>query len=96
MNVDEVLQTFVAEARELLLGMEDSLLALEQDPADGEAIAATFRAIHTIKGSAGLFSLDELVAFAHVAETLLDRVRSGQVAATCAASITSSAGATPL
>ena len=80
MNVDEVLQTFVAEARELLLGMEDSLLALEQDPADGEAIAATFRAIHTIKGSAGLFSLDELVAFAHVAETLLDRVRSGQVA----------------
>ena len=56
MSTDDVLQTFVAEARELLLGMEDSLLALERDPRDGEAISATFRAIHTIKGSAGLFS----------------------------------------
>jgi two-component system chemotaxis sensor kinase CheA len=79
-STDDVLQTFVAEARELLLGMEDSLLALERDPRDGEAISATFRAIHTIKGSAGLFSLDQLVAFAHVAETLLDRVRDGSVA----------------
>ncbi|WP_275888336.1 Hpt domain-containing protein [Azospira oryzae] len=80
MSTDDVLQTFVAEARELLLGMEDSLLALERDPRDGEAISATFRAIHTIKGSAGLFSLDQLVAFAHVAETLLDLVRDGRVA----------------
>ena len=42
MSTDDVLQTFVAEARELLLGMEDSLLALERDPRDGEAISATF------------------------------------------------------
>lgn len=72
--------TFVAEAQDLLQGMEDALLALEQDPTDAEAIAATFRAMHTIKGSAGLFSLDDLVAFAHVAETVLDKVRNGALA----------------
>lgn len=80
MNLDEALSTFVAEARDLLQGMEDALLALEQDPTDAEAIAATFRAMHTIKGSAGLFSLDDLVAFAHVAETVLDKVRNGALA----------------
>nr|GEU28509.1 hypothetical protein [Tanacetum cinerariifolium] len=45
-----------------------------------EAIAAIFRAAHTIKGSAGLFSLDHIVAFTHVVESLLDAVREGRVA----------------
>ncbi|WP_417582156.1 chemotaxis protein CheW [Nitrincola sp.] len=79
MNMDEVLQTFIAESRELLQQMEDALLQLEQCDDDPEIINAIFRAAHTIKGSAGLFGLDHLVAFTHVAESVLDRVRDGEL-----------------
>ncbi|HEX5755720.1 MAG TPA: Hpt domain-containing protein, partial [Arenimonas sp.] len=58
-SVGEILQTFFAEARELLARMEEGLLQLEDDPADTDAIHAVFRAAHTIKGSAGLFDLKD-------------------------------------
>src|SRR5690606_16917810 len=75
----EALQTFMAEARTLLEEMEHGLLSLEQYPDDKEAINAVFRAAHTIKGSAGLFGLDDIVGFTHHAETLLDRIRDGDI-----------------
>jgi len=79
MNLDDALQTFIAESRELLQNMEDALLRIEQTPEDGELINAIFRAAHTIKGSAGLFGLDYIVSFTHVAESVLDRVRNGEL-----------------
>ncbi len=79
MDMEQALQTFLAESRELLQAMEEGLLNLESQPDDTEAIGAVFRAAHTIKGSAGLFGLDDIVAFTHVAENLLDKVRSGSV-----------------
>lgn len=82
MNLDEALQTFIVEARELLEQMEAALLRVEQQPDDPETINAIFRAAHTIKGSAGLFGFDHVVKFTHVAESVLDRVRSGQQAIT--------------
>lgn len=81
MNLDQALQTFITESRELLADMEHALLNIDlsQDLGDqGEAINAIFRAAHTIKGSAGLFSLDHMVAFTHVVESLLDAVRDGR------------------
>jgi two-component system chemotaxis sensor kinase CheA len=80
MNLDNALRTFFSESRELLLSMEDALMQLEREPADEEAIGATFRAIHTIKGSAGLFALDDIERFAHRAETVLGRAREGEIA----------------
>ena len=79
MNMDDALQTFLIESRELLQAMEEALLNLESEPDDKEAIGAVFRAAHTIKGSAGLFGLDTIVAFTHVAENVLDKVRNGEV-----------------
>jgi len=79
---DEYLQTFVVECRELLEQMEDALLVVEQAVDDPEIINAIFRAAHTIKGSAGMFGLDSVVTFTHAAESVLDRVRSGEVAMT--------------
>jgi two-component system chemotaxis sensor kinase CheA len=79
MNLDEALKTFIIESRELLEQMENALLRIEQEPDDAEIINAIFRAAHTIKGSAGLFGLDHVVAFTHVAESVLDRVRSGEL-----------------
>ena len=48
MTLDEALQTFIIEARELLEQMEDALLRVEQVPDDAETINAIFRAAHTI------------------------------------------------
>ena len=79
MNLDEALQTFITESRELLEEMENALLNVDLAGDQGEAINAIFRAAHTIKGSAGLFSLDHIVAFTHVVESLLDEVRDGRV-----------------
>ncbi len=79
MNLDAALQTFIDESRELLETMENALLAFERSEPDPETIHAIFRTAHTIKGSAGLFSLDHIVAFTHVLESVLDRVRDGKL-----------------
>ena len=84
MNMDQALQTFFAECRELLQQMEELLLQLEVTPDDQESINAMFRAAHTIKGSAGLFGLDDIVEFTHAVENLLDQVRDGKVSITTA------------
>ncbi|MFM2065338.1 MAG: hypothetical protein RLZZ584_247 [Pseudomonadota bacterium] len=83
MNIDQALHTFISESRELLQDMESALLAIEGsdagEPRD-ELVHAVFRAAHTIKGSAGLFGLDPIVAFTHVVESVLDHVRAGRLA----------------
>jgi len=80
MDLDAARQTYIIEARELLEAMEEALLALEEAGDPTEPVNAMFRAVHTIKGSAGLFGLDGIVHFAHTVESVLDRVRGHQVA----------------
>lgn len=77
MNFDEAKTTFLSESRELLEEMEKLLIELEQWPTDADRINALFRAVHTIKGSGGIFGFDRLEAFTHKVETLLDSVRDG-------------------
>jgi two-component system, chemotaxis family, sensor kinase CheA len=79
MNLDQALQTFIAESRELLGDMENALLAVEQAEQKEEMVNAIFRAAHTIKGSSGLFGLDHIVVFTHVVESVLDQVRAGKL-----------------
>ncbi|MGL4251827.1 MAG: chemotaxis protein CheA [Aeromonas sp.] len=83
-DLDQALQTYIAEARELLEEMESSLLSLETEPDNSELIGAIFRAAHTIKGSAGLFGLQPIVGFTHIVEDLLDQIRNQQLAVTSA------------
>ncbi len=77
-EIQESIQVFVSEAGELLDEMESALLVLEEDPSHEGHINTVFRAVHTIKGSAGLFSYDHIVDFSHHVESVLDRVRDGQ------------------
>ena len=77
MNMDDALQTFFVECRELLEEMDAALLGVLQEEDPSDSVNAIFRAAHTIKGSAGLFGLDFIVGFAHVAESVLDKVRAG-------------------
>ena len=75
MDLDQAKQTYIIEARELLDSMEAALLTLEEPGDPTEPVNAMFRAVHTIKGSAGLFGLDGIVHFSHTVESVLDRVR---------------------
>jgi len=77
-DLNLALETFTQEVDELLTTMEDALLVLELRPDDVDCINSVFRAMHTIKGSAGLFGFDDVVAFTHEVETLLDKVRNSE------------------
>lgn len=75
-------QTFFQECEEQLVELEAGLLAMSEGDADAETVNAVFRAVHSIKGGAGAFKLDDLVRFAHIFETTLDQVRAGRLAPT--------------
>ncbi len=72
--------TFFQECDEQLAELENGLLAMQDGTAEAETVNAVFRAVHSMKGGAGIFALDALVRFAHVFETALDKVRSGMLA----------------
>ena len=77
---EEVFAEFNQEAQELLDRLDVDLVALERDPSDSSIIASCFRALHTIKGSAGFMGLSDLESVAHAGEALLSDVRDGSVA----------------
>lgn len=77
--IAEALPAFISEAQEQIQSLEQLLLELEDNPGDRELLNALFRCAHTVKGSAGIFGLDRVVAFTHHVETLLDRLREGQL-----------------
>jgi two-component system chemotaxis sensor kinase CheA len=77
--MEAIKQTYFQECEELLPAMEEGLLAIEAGEADAEVINAVFRAVHSIKGGGGAFGFESLVGFAHVFETAMDQVRSGQL-----------------
>ena len=79
LDLSQARAAFVDEARELLAQMEDILLRAEAGPCSDEDLNALFRSAHTIKGSGGLFGLDEVVRFTHIVENVLDRLRKGRL-----------------
>ncbi|NIZ62606.1 chemotaxis protein CheA [Sedimentitalea sp. CY04] len=74
-----IMDTFFEECEELLEAMDAGLAAIEEGDQDAETVNAVFRAVHSIKGGAGAFGLDDLVAFAHNFETVFDDVRSNKL-----------------
>ena len=59
---------------------------METTPDDAENLNAAFRAAHTIKGTAGLFGCEAVVAFTHEVETLMEALRSGKADLECGSS----------
>ena len=81
---EELLRAFLTESAERLADLEAALLDLEgrAGEAGAEAVNAAFRAVHTIKGGAGLVGLGELRDAAHRMESVLDEIRKGTRAPT--------------
>jgi two-component system chemotaxis sensor kinase CheA len=77
----DLIREFLAESAENLNQLDRDLVLLEQDPAGGapEGVARIFRTIHTIKGNCGFFDFPQLSAVTHAGETLLGRLRDGQL-----------------
>ena len=71
----EELQLFQEDTEEQLQFMENALIDAQNTGIDDEKIAEIFRAMHTIKGTAGMFGFDNVVGFTHIAENLLDEIR---------------------
>ncbi len=76
----ELIADFVTRAFEHLENAEEQLILLEKTPGDREALNATFRAFHTIKGMAGFLSLADIQNMSHATESVLDAPRHGHEA----------------
>ncbi|WP_158964594.1 chemotaxis protein CheA [Chachezhania sediminis] len=72
---------FFEECEELLESLADGLSRLEDGADDSETVNSIFRAVHSIKGSAGAFGLDALAEFSHIFENVLDKLREGELTA---------------
>lgn len=82
-ELDRLRRTFFDECEELLASLQDSVTALAVPDTGGQhaaAVAAAFRAAHSIKGGAGAFGSGVLVEVAHLTETVLDVLRAGRMA----------------
>jgi two-component system chemotaxis sensor kinase CheA len=76
---DDNIFLFHAESVDLLDGVEESLLYLQENEIDKEHLHSVFRAFHTIKGGAAVFNFNKLVSFVHNAESLLDKLRNDEI-----------------
>ncbi len=75
--MNEFIEQFILESRELVEQATDDLLALEEQPADAARLDGAFRAFHTLKGGAGIVDFAAMGRALHVAEDVLSAVRSG-------------------
>ncbi|TGK53784.1 chemotaxis protein CheA [Leptospira kanakyensis] len=79
MDLTEVIDAYLVESEEFLRDMEAILLRTEVTTPSDEDLNAIFRAVHTIKGTAGMFGFESTVKFTHVVENLLDGLRSHNI-----------------
>ncbi len=75
-SFEQLKHRFFDECSDLLQQLENGLTDIRESGASDDAVNAVFRAVHSIKGGAGIFGFDALVRFAHVFETVLDEIRS--------------------
>lgn len=68
---------FIEEANDLLNGLDGNLMQLEENPNNQEIINQTFRAMHTIKGSSGMFGFTAITEITHDLENIYDSIRNG-------------------
>jgi len=81
-DVNQFFQVFFDESEELLADMESLLLSINVASPDTEECNAIFRTAHSIKGGAATFGLKDMAEVTHVMESLLDKIRKGDMVLT--------------
>lgn len=77
--MNDLINSFIEEANELLIDLEDSLLTLEEMPDDQDAVHRVFRVMHTLKGSGGMFGFNAVSDFTHHLESIYYKIRNGDL-----------------
>lgn len=81
--MSDIQEEFLAEAQEIIESLSRDLLLLDQAQKEGtvepDLVNEIFRAVHTLKGIAGMFGYHKLGALAHSLEDLLDALRLGRL-----------------
>ena len=78
----DLIGEFLTEANEHVVNAEAALLTLEEQPDDAAAVNTVFRAFHTVKGVSSMLGMTALAELAHHAESLLARIRDGEIRCT--------------
>ena len=78
-GMEDLLQDFLQEAKDLLSDVDNKLVDLEKNPSDRRLLNDIFRGFHTIKGGAGFLNATELVKLCHLTENLFDRLRNAEM-----------------
>lgn len=78
-GMEEIVQEFLVESHENLDQLDQDLLALERDPTSRDLLSSIFRTLHTIKGTSGFLALHTLERVAHAGESLLSKLRDGEM-----------------
>jgi two-component system, chemotaxis family, sensor kinase CheA len=76
--MDELINDFLAETRDMLQALSGAIVAWETEPGDRARLDEIFRFVHTVKGNCGFFDLPRLQQLSHAAEDVLAEVRSGK------------------
>lgn len=76
--MNEFVEQFLLESRELVAQAIDDLMALEEHPDDRERLDGAFRAFHTLKGAAGIVEFAAMARMLHAAEDILASLRSSE------------------
>ena len=77
--MNEYIREFLLETHEGLAQFDLDMVLLEKQPKDSETLARAFRTLHTIKGSTGFLGFKKLQAVGHSSESLLSRLRAGEL-----------------
>lgn len=76
---EEHIQSFIEEAKIHVETLENRLVSINLDAVDPEEVNAIFRAVHSMKGSAGFFNLNKIVELSHCMESLFGEIRNGKI-----------------
>jgi two-component system chemotaxis sensor kinase CheA len=76
--MDDLINDFIAETREMLEALSGEIVAWEAAPGDRARLDEIFRFVHTVKGNSGFFDLPRIRALSHAAEDALAAVRAGK------------------
>jgi two-component system, chemotaxis family, sensor kinase CheA len=79
MDMSQYKNLFLSEAREYLRSINETVVALEEAPAQRPVVDALFRAAHSLKGMAASMEYGDVVEVAHSMEDLMIRVREEQI-----------------
>ncbi|MDR4472185.1 MAG: Hpt domain-containing protein [Nitrospira sp.] len=79
-EIREILNDFLTESNEMLEVLDQRFVTLESDPTNTDLLNEIFRAMHSMKGSAGFLGFNHLVDVAHRGENILNKLRQAEMA----------------